>query len=266
MRSLLILVAVGCGPRGAPTALPDAGGPRQYKVGVAAANGDAVVTSITTLRVVPRTDAVWAFMTEQAEGTWEEGTAAMTWSSATPTPADPWPITLQHAVATVPASIRMSPQGEAIEMVDVEAWKSAARDAMRATDLPPQAAIGAASLLDPEGVLRDVQRNFPGQPTGAGAWVREEVIAGIPATRLESCTVERDGGTAAWTCSGRLEGPTDGQARLVEGQSRTELKVDRFGLVRMDTTYAATLVLLGPTGTEVIDRPVAGRRQVLRRD
>ncbi|MFK7931497.1 MAG: hypothetical protein AB8H79_25180 [Myxococcota bacterium] len=262
--SCLIALAVACAPKGPPSAAPDASGAQRYKVGVVAANGGAVVTSITTFEAEPRGEGVWAFRTAQAEGTWEEGTVAMTWNSANPTAADPWPVTLQHAVATVFAAVRLDERGAPHQLLDQARWKAEARDAMGKTGLPAQASVGAAALLDADGILRDLRRNFPGTPNGAGAWVRPERLAGLPATRLETCTQARAKGVTTWTCSGRVEGPREGSARLVDATSTTQLVIDRKGLVQLDTEYSGTLVFLAPDGKRVIDRPIAGRRQVLR--
>lgn len=259
---LLLLAACAKVP---PAAFPDPDAPRVYKVGVATAQGDAVATSITTLRVIPRGDDVYAFLTERSEGSWEQGAAAMTFDSEDPKGTDPWPITLQHAVATVPAPIRVHPRTGALQAFQQqEVWRSAARSAVEAADLPVQARLSAESLLDPEGVLRDLRRNFPGTPTEDGPWVREETIAGVPTTRVERCEAETVRATTTWTCSGRLAGPEEGPARLVDGVSKTVLTVDRDGLVELDLTYEATLIVLGSREGQVLDRPVFGRRKVVR--
>lgn len=262
---VLPALALACA-RHPPTAMPDDKGPRNYKVGVATGNGDALATSITTLRVVPRGGAVFAFMTEHAEGTWEEGAAAMVYDSATPKGTDPWPITLQHAVASVPAPIRIGPAGQLQTFEQQDAWKNAAKAAIAAADLPDQATLSAQTLLDPDGVLRDLRRNFPGTPAVDQAWVREETVAGLPARRVETCSAQADGAMTTWSCEGTLEGPKEGTARLMDGISSTVLTVDKSGLRDLDLTYEGTLVFLAPDGREVLHRPIYGRRRVVRQE
>ncbi len=259
---ILCLAACAKGPLGA---LPDPDGPRVYKIGVATAQGDAVATSITTLRVIPRGEAVYAFFTERSEGSWERGAAAMTYDSTTPRGTDPWPITMQHAVATVPAPIRVDPQsGALLSFEQREVWSSAARSAIKAADLPDEALLSAESLVDPDGVLRDLRRNFPGTPVVEGRWEREESIAGLNTRRVETCERQAEKRSVTYTCNGHLEGPREGQARLVDGTSKTVMTLDRDGLVDLDLTYEGTLVLLSPDGKQALDRPVFGRRQVVR--
>jgi len=263
IRLIPLLLLLACARR-PPAAMPDPERPRAYKVGVVTANGDAFATSITTLRVVPRGDQVYAFTTEHTEGSWEEGAAAMTFDSATPRPSDPWPVTLQHAVATVPAPIRVDDRGRLVDFEQQEAWKRAARAAIDAAELPPQAQVAAESLIDPQGVLRDLRRNFPGLPEIEGTWEREETIAGVPARRVETCEQQEQPKSIVYTCTGTIQGPQEGTARLVDGTSRTVLTIDRSGLVDLDLTYEGTLVLLAPDGKQVLDRAVAGRRKVVR--
>jgi hypothetical protein len=259
----LVLSACASGPL---EALPDDRRPSTYRVGVAAASGDRTVTSIYTLRVVPRRDDVWAFTTTDAEGSWEEGAAAITWDSDQPQGSDPWPITLQHAISSIPAPIQMGPRGAPERLVDPETWRSAARQALEDTDLPPAAVASGASLVDPEGVVRDLRRNFPGLPPEEGPWIRDETIAGVSARRVEACRRERSRGRTTWTCQGRVEGPTEGAARLVDATSSTTLVVDRRGLSSLEYSYDGTLVVLAPDGQQALDRAVAGRRKVVRID
>lgn len=259
------LLILGACARRPPLAFPDAHEASIYRVGVVAASGPRTVTSIYTLRVVPRAEErAWAFMTEAAEGSWEEGAAAITWSSEQPKASDPWPVTMQHAISTVPAPIRLDARGRPAELLETPSWKAAARQAVAATDLPEQALSSSEALVDPDGLLRDLARNFPGTPGADGSWVRTETIAGLPATRIETCTSERSGGATTWTCAGRIEGPTDGNARLVDATSSSVLVVDREGLRSLDHRYEGTLVVLAPDGERALDRAVAGRRKVLR--
>ena len=82
--------------------------------------------------------------------------------------------------------------------------------------------------------------------------------------RVESCTETLEKRTISWSCDGPIRGPSDGNARLVDATSRTVIVVDGRGLVEMTSAYTGTLVVLSPDGQEALDRPVAGKRMVVR--
>jgi hypothetical protein len=264
MRPLPLLFVLACGPHRVATALPDATAPTVYRVGVAAASGTRTVTSIYTLRVVPRGDGVYAFTTVDAEGTWEEGQASLAWDSRTPSGRDPWPVTIQHAIATVPAQVRLGDDGMPIALSDEQTWRSAASASVAAAGLPDEAQASAAAMLDADGYLRDLRRDFPGAPSPNGTWAREELLAGLPAQRVETCSRSARAGTVTYDCSGRVEGPTDGNARLVDTTSSTRLVVDRRGVVEMSSSYEGTMVVLAPDGRAALDRAIVGQRKVVR--
>ena len=157
----LLLLLVGCA-KSPPRALPDAAAPTVYKVGVVAASGSRTVTGVYTVRAIPRSRTSWSFVTDHGEGTWEEGTASLAWNSASPTRIDPWPLTLQHAISTVPAEVEVDEMGRLTAMRAEDSWARAARAAVESTDVPPQAQASAEALIDPKGVVRDLRRSFPG--------------------------------------------------------------------------------------------------------
>ena len=121
------------------------------------------------------------------------------------------------------------------------------------------------ALLDPDGIVRDMARNFPGDPSPGILWTRAVTIAAVPATLSERCTVEESAGLRTWRCVGTAQGPEEGSARLYEVTSETTVVADRRGLVSYDSRWAGTLVVLAPDQQGVIDRPIAGHRVVERR-
>lgn len=264
MRPLAFLFLVACGPSRTPTALPDGDGPVVFRVGVAAASGDRTVTSVYTLRVVPKGDGVFSFTTTDAEGSWEQGDASLDWSSGSPSGHDPWPVTIQHAIASVPALVHLNAAGMPTGLRDQVAWRERAAASVEAAGLPVEARASASAMLDPEGFLRDLRRNFPGSPGLDGTWTREELIAGLPAQRTEVCTQATQRAELTWDCVGRVDGPTDGSARLVDTTSTTRLVLDRRGVVEMTSAYEGTMVVLAPDGRAALDRPIVGRRKVVR--
>lgn len=252
---LALLLLAGC-PHGGLDALPPEGRASRYEVAVATAVADRAATSIHTLELEPLDDRVWTVRTVRTEGTWEDGPQQIRFDSQDPRVTDPWPLTLQHAVASVPAAVRFSPDGVPAELVAPDAWRDRARRTLQALDLPPQALASGESLLDPAGLLRDLKRTFTGMPEAQ--WVREETVAGVTARRVESCTPEGRG----WRCVGRVE--AEG-GLLHDTRSETRLVFDGRGLVELESSYAGTLLLVGSDGVVRADRPVAGRRWVVRR-
>jgi len=260
---LALVVAMGCAKVPPDTVLPR-NGISLYDVAVVAASGQRTLTAVYLLEAVPDDEGVWTIRTLHTEGTWEEGGEKLSYDSDAPAPEDPWPLSLQHAVASVPALVRFTEDGVPVGLVEEEGWRLASLKAMQALELPSQAMASGEALLDPGGLVRDLQRNFPGMPP-EGVWVRDESIAGLPSQRIESCEATAEGRRRVWRCTGEVEGPKAGPARLHQMETSTQVVMDRRGLVSLEGTYSGTLVMLDESGTNVVDRPVAGRRLVVRR-
>lgn len=264
---VLALALAACGPkRASGTAAPPADDPALYRVGVVAATGDRTVTAVYSLEVNPHTDGVWTVRTRATEGAWEEGKQALSFDSTVPSPTDPWPLTLQHAIASVPAQVAIDETGRPVGLRDLPTWRQAASAAANATDLPPGADATRDQLLDPAGYLSDLQRTFPGLPPADGPWVRVERIAGVLVRRTETCTPGQTvGRTRSWTCEGHLEVHRPPDLTIQAGQSTTTLKVDRDGLAELTTTWAGTLVRTAPGSGKTLSRVAfAGQRMVVR--
>ncbi|MBW1878278.1 MAG: hypothetical protein JRJ84_07955 [Deltaproteobacteria bacterium] len=262
--TVLALAAATACARVPPDAMLPRSGTSLYDVVVAAASGERTVTSVYLLEVVPGAERVWTIRTVHTEGTWEETGGAFAFDSGDPRPEDPWPLLLQHAVASVPAVVQFTDDGVPVGLEEEEGWRMASLKAMQALDLPSQAMASGEALLDPRGLVRDLQRNFPGMPP-EGVWVRDESIAGLPSQRIESCEATTEGRRAVWRCEGEVEGPKVGPARLHLMVSSSVVVMDKHGLVSLEGTYSGTLVMLDESGTDLVDRPVAGRRLVVRR-
>lgn len=263
MRACLPLVALAGCVHAASVVEPPPGAASTYDVAVAAASADRMVTTVYTLKLVPDGKDVWTVRTLHTKGTWEEAGQTLKFDSDHPNPAAPWPLLLHHAVASVPAAIQFSPDGAPVGLLEEKGWRMAGLDALEALDLPPEALQAGEQLLDPAGLVRDLQRTFPGTPP-VGVWSRQERIAGLPAQRVEQCTRSRLGGRTRWHCDGHVEAKTP-RARLYDTVSQSVIVVDARGLVSLDGTYSGTLLLADAKGEDVIDRPVAGRRFVERR-
>ncbi len=235
-----------------------------YGVAVAVASGARVVTSLYELQIRHDRADIWTFVTTHSEGSWEENGEAILYNSDTRRDTDPWPVIYQHAISGVPTALLMvdgSPSG----LWDAEQWKVESMKAIASVDLPVASLETGAALIDADGVVRDMKRNFPGTPT-TGLWTRDVSIAAIPAQMLETCSVEDAGKTRIYTCKGTAEGPTQGSARLHDVTTESRMVTDANGLVEFDTQWAGTLVMLAPDQKGVIDRPIAGHRVVRRKN
>lgn len=260
---MTLLALLACAP--AAQVLPATRGPKRYDVVVVGANGERSISSLVVLEVTPGPEAARTFATVRSEGTWEEHGEKLSFDSDAPSRRDPWFLRMQHLVASVPAIVELDVTGAPAALREEPAWRTAARELIYAADVPVQALEIGESLLDPSGLVRDLRRDFPGRPPSHGDWVRDERLAGIEASRVERCTVEQVAAETTWTCVGRADGPTEGAARLHDLETRTVLVADRRGLRLLESTWSGTLVLLDPSGTQVVDRPVAERRLVQRR-
>jgi hypothetical protein len=267
LRAVLIAAPMwmtGCA-KSAALAHPDSR-PAIYDVAVASASGDRRISSLYALQMMPDAvdPSIRTVWTIHSEGTWEDGGNAMAFNSEAPRPSDPWPLTLQHTIATVPARISFTGTGAPEQVLDQPKWSQAVHDTVLALNLPEQALSTAGQLTDAQGVIRDLARNFPGTPL-PGIWERDERIAGVDARRQETCVAEVQGARAIWACQGKILGPTEGSARLVDGTSHTQMVVDRRGLVLLEADYLGTLVLVGPNDEHLGDQAIGGRRLVERR-
>lgn len=256
------LLLTGCAARGE---LPTPTRGALYDVAILSGSGVRWVSSMYTLDAERGDRDVWVISTTHSQGTWDEGGSAIAFDSNEPRSSDPWPLILQHTVSAVPAPILFDASGTPVEMVDPTSWSGAATAAILQLDLPKEAMPAGDALIDPVGVVADLQRNFTGAPPPEGPWTRDERMAGLAATRTERCTHDRRGSTTTWTCTGTIAGPTAGPARLHEGTCWTTLVIDGKGLVSLEGGYAATMVMLDPGGSSVVDRPVVGKRLVKRR-
>lgn len=254
----MLLLLLSCAH---PPALPAPGaGTHVYDVAVVTAAGGRRVSSQYTLEAARQDDDTWLLRTLDAAGTATIGDEQVSFDSTAPGPADPWPLVLQHTVASVPVLVRFDDRGRPAGIVDGERWAAEVRQALDALDLPEEGRRTGAWLVDPDGLLEDLQRTFPGLPD-AEPWERGVLIDGVAATRRESCTSEGK----VLHCQGRIYGPAQGPMRLHEGTSDTRIEVDRHGLRVHQETYSGTLVVVDGAGTMVQDRPVAARRLVRRR-
>jgi hypothetical protein len=230
--------------------LPDAA---VYRVGAVMGSAERVLTSETEVTVAHAGGKRWTFAVRRSLTTVEGGE---TWrfDSAAPQPSDPWPVSQQHAVESVPVRILLDASGRPSAVAD-PAWQETALAALAALPLPASAAASGQALVDAGGVVEGYARDFPGYPPKSGAWVRPERVAGVPAERVETCTTTVDAGTTHIQCVGTLRAPA-----LQGGVSRTELTYDRRGLVWMDASWEATVLV----GADRRPEFVGARRRVQR--
>ncbi|MBT3224196.1 MAG: hypothetical protein HN348_34445, partial [Proteobacteria bacterium] len=117
--------------------------PATYDVAVANATGAKMVTSIYTLQTEPihchlRGLRAWRIWTTHSEGSWEEPGEALNFNSDTPKGSDPWPLTLQHAISTVPVAIVFA-EGAPTNLIDEPDWRIRINQTLDKLGLPEQA-------------------------------------------------------------------------------------------------------------------------------
>lgn len=230
-------------------------------------SGDRTVTDVYTLTAVPRKGSVWAFMVEEVDSSIEQGAGEIAYDSTNPQADDPWPLVAQFAISSVPADVELGPSGRPERMLHADRWRRSAQTEVSRRDLHPQAAASVDALLDPAGLIKDLQRNLPGLPPDGEIWEREEVIAGIRVVRSETCERSRRAGQRHWECRGTLQVADEGEAvKLYESTSYTRISADAQGMTELDTLYDATMVYVDASTGTTRDKPIAGRRRVLRRN
>ena len=247
---LLLWALVGC-PHG--SGVPQA---QTYQATVATAYGADLMASATEMEVV-RSPGAWTVRTVRTSGDWVTGGVDGSFDSATPRSADPWPLTLHHAIAG--ASLRISVVHERpSEVLEPDSWVTRARQRAYQTELPAAALQSAEQLLVPDNQIRDLVRFFPGVPEAD--WTRVQRISGVEMQVQQACTQAG----RSWVCTGELRSVDEAGPQVLDGQFTSELTFDAQGLVRLEERYDGTLVVPGPDGVSASDRPIGGRRQVVR--
>ncbi|MEQ1504185.1 MAG: hypothetical protein ABMB14_18225, partial [Myxococcota bacterium] len=77
--------------------------PQRWEVDVATATGERTMEAVYELATEPVGADRWTIATTRTRGAWTSDGEPASFDSASPTSADPWPLTLQHLVASVPA-------------------------------------------------------------------------------------------------------------------------------------------------------------------
>lgn len=235
----------------------------QWAVVSSIATGDRALDAWFELTTARAGRDRWTVRTTHSAGGWEEHGAPVTFDSDAPSPRDPWALTMQHVVATVPAEVEVA-AGRPLALVDAVGWQGDARVALAEAGLPLAAADAGEALVDPVGLLADLQRTFPGAPTTT--WERTDRIAGVSVRRVETCAPPKVGKLTTVECAGRAEVDGPSSARLFELTTFTTVRWDRRGLRSVESGYNGTLVVVAPGGDTADDRPISGLRRVERRD
>lgn len=253
---MLLLSLLACAHLPSPAPAP-------YAVAVAEGSSGRMVAAVYHLEVSEAPGDAVTFRTVRSEGSWEEGGEAHAWDSDAPAGSTPWALTLQHAIASVPTPVTLV-DGRPTGLVDADAWRANVAEVLASSDLPIAALRAASGLIEPEGVLADLQRSFPGLPSPT--WTRQGAVAGVGATREETCTRSRSGGRTTWECAGQFTAPPGSPAGLRDVRCTARVVADRRGLVAYESGFDGVLVLLGPDGQPAAERAVAGRRLVERQN
>lgn len=244
---------------------PDATPPRAdstYVVAVVSGIGARRTTAEDTLHLSRVERDTWSLSQRGGESVWEDGDSVRRVDPSAPRDGDPWPIVLQRAVGSVPATVRFDDEGRPVELLDAEGWSQAARTAIEQAELPAVARLSGEALIDPDGLIRTLGRSFVGTPSEA--WSRPDRLAGVDVLRLETCERTRERGLTTWTCRGSATGPDGNNTQLQDAATWTTVTIDRRGLVSVEDGWSGTLVHLDRDGQTITDSPVGGRRLLQR--
>lgn len=261
----LIAVLGGCvSAFAAPNARPTA--PATYDVAVVALTAERAVTTTFSLAVQKAKKGAITATTTRTEGTIQQGPDEIQFDTARPSAEDPWPLVLQHAVASAPITVRLDDRGSIDGIIDARTWALTAKLQLGEVALPPEALTGADALIDPVGVVADLRRTFPGWPAQAHAIERPERVGNLAATVTETCSEPRKDGRF-WTvrCEGTAVAAAGQEALLHDTTTWLELRVDRRGLVEAEQQLAGTVVRLRAQDGLVVEAPLATQRLVRRR-
>ena len=194
---------------------------------------------------------VW---TDRTRAEFDVAGVAYAFDSAGPTAQAPWAYTQGHLVSAVPVTVRLE-AGHPVSMVGVSRWKRAARRAVAASGLPPEADAAGWALVDPDGVLADLQRAFPRHPAASKARTLTIKVSSQLLSRVEHCGAS---GPGTWSCEGQLA-TTDPDVAVYDGVSTSTIRFDGRGLVDYDSRYSGVLHVAGTA-----PRPFAEHRRVER--
>ena len=236
--------------------------PQLWEVVVVVASGGRVLSAAYTLQTEPAGERRLSVRTLHTMGSWEEGGELYSFDSEAPAQTDPWALSAQHLISSVPAVIELSRLGRPQVMVEPEAWREGARQLLYRSTLPHEALIASQPLLDPTGLVLDLSRTFPGLPPGE-IWSRQDRIAGVRVERTEDC--QHTASPPLWSCSGSIQAEEGQSVRLYEVESWTNISYDRRGLLEVESGYSGTRIDRSGPGGEPTDEPIAGRRSVRRR-
>lgn len=235
---------------------------QRWQITVVIADGERVLSAAYTLETEPAGEQRWSVSTKHTEGTWEEGARIHSFNSESPSTSDPWPLSAQHLISSVPVIVQLSEEGSPETIVDPEGWREAAQRVLYGSELPHEALATSQALLDPQGVLFDLRRTFPGLPSTRD-WSRPERISGVIAERTEHCDASPS--PPQWSCSGTIQAPGGGAIWLHEVESWTRISHDQRGLVEIESGYSGTRFTNPGPGLSPTDTPIACRRLVQRR-
>lgn len=259
------LSVLACAARRPPEA--SLGPEGRWEVAVLAATGSREIEAHYHLATERLKKDRFRISTERTTGSWIEPGDSASFDSASPTGSDPWPLTLQHLVASVPADLQIE-DGRPVALLDEATWRDSARRAIYGSSLPAEALPAGEALVDGSGLVADLARTFPGTPP-EGPWERRERIAGVDAILTEQCEGGEPGPPperkTRWSCAGSARAAEGESAELFEVRTWTEVETDRVGLRSVETGYSGTLVTLSSGGTAADDRPITGFRRVVRR-
>jgi hypothetical protein len=234
----------------------------RYRVLAISLTEGTTIQSEYELELRPHSKNAMLVRTNYSVGAVDQGGKILRFDSRSRTEEDPWPLLIQHVVASTELAVTFDEHGRPAAVTDASAWQNLVRERLAALSLPAGAHQGDSELLKPEDVLRDIRRTFPGIPLDDSTLRRPVVVGGVNGWVEERCQGLPTG--RGWTCEGGAESLEQGAARVFGVTSRLVMRYDRSGLAYMETEQVGTLVGYDPISGELIDQAVGGKRAVER--
>lgn len=236
--------------------------PARYRVVAISLGESTTIEAEYELEFRPHDANTKLVHTNYSVGAVDQGGQVLHFDSRTRKEEDPWPLLIQHVVASTSLTVTFDELGRPSVVEDKAAWQENAQERLKALSLPAGAHSADSELLQPEAVLRDIHRTFPGVPNDDGTMRRPVTLGGVSGWVDERCQPLPTG--RGWTCEGGADSLERGASRVFGVSSKLLMRYDGSGLSYLESEQVGTLVVYDPTSGELIDQAVGGKRAVER--
>jgi len=238
--------------------------PARYRVLAMTLGEGMTIRSEYEIELQPLRPDARTVQTNYSAGVIDRGGEEIRFDSRNPSDEDPWPMLIQHVVASTPLRVVFEHSGKPVAVEGIEEWKSLVTTRLGALEFPVNTQDPDSELLDPEAILRDLSRTFPGAPVSEGPFQRPLRVAGVAGSVDEDCRQAATPRGVAWECEGGVESLQHGAVHVFGITTHLAMGYDRSGLYRLEADYVGTVVRMNPSTGELLDEPIGGKRLVER--